>query len=182
MPESDGFGPKEAIWREFSARYLLTALAWPDEKLFRFSQHQKFENLTPEDQARVRQRLQSKIAWSTAAPPPHPPAVKPKLVPTALGPNTESSARCLAIALSWSDEKLLGFTRHRKFENLTPEDKAQVRRRLQAKIAQPTEAPPPHRPAITPNRELRVAVGKATMLWVTAITVGAIVLKLIAGG
>jgi len=76
MPENDGFGPNEAVWRTFSAKYLAIALSWPDEQLFRFTQHRKFENLTPADQAVIRQKLQAKLAPSAAATPP------PSSVPT----------------------------------------------------------------------------------------------------
>jgi hypothetical protein len=129
------------------------------------------------------------------------------------GPNEavwrDFSAKRLRIALTWADEKLLRFTAHENFGNLTAEDQAQIWKRLRAKIAQPTEAPPPSpepAPPVTPKLlrvpaaldlttksstapirrfiggELRVALAKASIFWVTAIAVGTIVLKVFAGG
>jgi hypothetical protein len=70
MPENDSFGPNEAIWREYSAKVLSIALGWPEEKLFRFTQHQKFENLIPADQEIIWQKLHAKLAAAAALPMP----------------------------------------------------------------------------------------------------------------
>jgi hypothetical protein len=129
-----------------------------------------------------------------------------------LGPNEalwrDFSAKRLRIALTWQDEKLLRFTAHENFGNLTAEDQAQIWKRLRAKIAQPTVAPPrplKPAPAITPklrrvpaalgltkesstaprrfvSGEFRAALVEASRLWVTVIAVGTIVLKFFAGG
>jgi hypothetical protein len=134
MPKNRGLGPNEAIWRDFSAKCLAVAMAWPEEKLFRFTEHQKFQNLTPDDQALIWDKLQAKISQPTAAPPPPaaPIPVKRKLrAPTALGLATK-------------------------------------------------RATAPSRAFI--SSELCVAMVRAATYWVSAITVGTIILKTFGGG
>jgi hypothetical protein len=141
MPKNPDFGPNEAAWRDFSAKSLAIAMTWPDEKLFRFTQHAKFGNLTPHDQALISNKLQAKISQLTAAPPPPappsapapPPPITPKLLlaPTALGLATESATA-------------------------------------------------PRRQFI--GGELRAAMARAAVYWVTVIAFGTIVLKIFSGG
>jgi hypothetical protein len=102
MPKDPDFGPNEAAWRDFSAKSLAIAMTWPEEKLFRFTQHAKFGNLTPDDQALIWNKLQAKISQPTAAAPPPappsapapPPPVTTKLLraPTNLGRATKNAA------------------------------------------------------------------------------------------
>ncbi len=90
------------------------------------------------------------------------------------GPNEavwrDFSAKSLAIAMTWPEEKLLRFTQHAKFGNLTPDDQTLIWNKLQVKISQPTAAPPapatPSAPAPPPvtTKLLRAptALGLAT--------------------
>jgi hypothetical protein len=205
-------GPQTEAWRAWSARQRERILQQPMDQRLKIIQMAEFKNLTKEDQTAI---------WSTLKPMTFQPKL-PRVLKTSTphkegseGPRRGSignelradiSARCLAIALSWSDETLLRFTKHRKFENLIPEDKSRVLERLQAKITQPTAAPPPHQPPSTPkllrvpaalapaiensagprhsliSGELRVALVEASIYWVTAIAVGTIGLKFFAGG
>jgi hypothetical protein len=137
MPESNSFGPNEAVWRDFSAKCVRIALTWPDEKLLRFTAHENFANLTAEDQAHIWKKLRTKMAQpaeAPASPPPEPAQpVTAKLlrVPAALELTKESSTASL-----------------RRFV----------------------------------GGELRAALVKASIFWVTVIAVGTSVLKIFAGG
>jgi hypothetical protein len=76
-PEMTDIGPNEAVWREFSAKSLAVALSWPADKLLRFTQHPKFNNLTPEDQDSIWERLKTSVAAPVATTPPAPPTRAP---------------------------------------------------------------------------------------------------------
>lgn len=131
---------------------------------------------------------------------------------TDVGPNEAAwrafSAKCLAIALSWPVDKLVRFTKHVKFQNLTPEDQNTVWKKLEASVTPPvTATPPPQsrasarakslrapmklepatKSAAAPvralvSRELRHAMKLAAIYWISTIAIGIAVLKFFAGG
>jgi hypothetical protein len=109
--------------------------------------------------------------------------------------------------MTWPEERLLRFTQHAKFGNLTPDDQALIWNKLQAKISQPTAAPAPAQPppvttkllrapaalglatesATAPRRpfiggELRAAMARTATYWITVVAVGTIVLKILSRG
>ncbi|WP_024514752.1 hypothetical protein [Bradyrhizobium sp. Tv2a-2] len=130
---------------------------------------------------------------------------------TDVGPNEAIwrafSAKGLAIALSWPADKLLRFTQHPKFKNLTPEDQNTIWKRLETGVSRPVAAPraggsqaakakslrapikvgPVTKSAAAPrrafiSRELRYAMKIAAAYWISIIVIGLSLLKIFAGG
>src|SRR4051812_10659900 len=89
---------------------------------------------------------------------------------TDIGPNEaiwrDFSAKSLAVALSWPADKLLRFTQHPKFKNLTREDQDSIWERLKTSVAAPVAATPPAPPTQAPAKpkSLRapIKLGRAT--------------------
>ena len=132
---------------------------------------------------------------------------------TDVGPNEAVwrafSAKSLAIALSWPADKLVRFTQHPKFKNLTPEDQNTIWKRLETSVtptvAATPSAPPPKASTKTkslrapmkvepatksaaaarwafPTRELRYAMKIAAIYWFSITVIGLSLLKILAGG
>lgn len=133
---------------------------------------------------------------------------------TDVGPNEAIwrafSAKSLAIALSWRADKLVRFTQHPKFKNLTPEDQNTIWKKLETSVTPPPvaakPAAPPSQPSPKPkslraptklgpatksataprraflSRELRHATKIAAIYWISIIVIGLALVKVFAGG